>query len=59
MGKPRNVDRPVEKKISIPSSVVTEVDKYLRDPLKDKPVHAGYSQLVTKLLRKWLEENKC
>lgn len=54
MAKRLHIDRPVEKRVSIPQSVVTRVDAILADPLSDKPTHGAWAKLVTGLLQQWL-----
>lgn len=54
MPRPRHVDRPQKKTLSLPTSVCDEVDSILRDPLTKKPEFSAWSQLVEALLRKWL-----
>ena len=51
-------DRPTEWKLSLPSSVASEVALFLADPLTGRPRHGARAQLVTQLLRRWLEEQK-
>lgn len=53
--KPKLQDRPVEKNISLPSSIVSLVDAQLADRLTNRPPHGAYSKLVTALLRAWLD----
>lgn len=54
-GKKPNVDPRVEWKISLPSSVATEVMLSLpRDYAKGKVKHGARSELITQLLRAWL-----
>jgi hypothetical protein len=58
MGKRSHIDRPVEKKISIPQSVVKAVEVHLLDPLTEQPAHGAWARLVTQLLQRWLAEHK-
>ena len=53
--KPKLRDKPVEKCISLPSSIVSLVDAQLADRLTNRPPHGAYSKLVTALLRAWLD----
>lgn len=53
--KRKRSDRPVEKTISVPTSVVTKVDDLIKDPLTNRPPHGAWAKLVTALLNKWLE----
>jgi len=49
---------PVEKKLSLPGEVVTQVELLLADPLTGRPRHGAWSRLCTKLLRAWLAEQR-
>jgi len=53
MRTPR-IDRPVEKTLSIPSSVIKRVNAQLTDRLSDKLPHGAWSRLVSGLLEEWL-----
>ena len=53
-GRPTLTDRPVEFRISIPSSVAGPVELLLLDPVTRKVRHGAKSTLVTQLLRDWL-----
>lgn len=55
MPRPRLVDRPVEKTISIPSSITTKVDLLLHSELEGRVPHGKWSELVGQLLRDWLK----
>lgn len=57
-GKKPLTDRPIFWKNSIPSSVALAVELRLTDPLTGKPAHGARSQLITKLLREWLNEQQ-
>ncbi len=48
-------DRPVEKNLSLPSSIVDKVNEQLNDPLTGRPPHSAWAKLVTALLNKWLD----
>jgi len=55
MARPRLVDRPVAKKLSLRSSLVTEIDSQLADQLTGKPSYGAWTELIEALLKKWLE----
>lgn len=55
-GRKLHVDRPVDWKISIPTSVTAPVSLLLSDPLTGVPRHGARSKLITRLLREWVEE---
>lgn len=60
MPRHKRHDRPVEKIISFPQSIVEQVDASLRDPLTQRTRFGGWSELLTTLLSKWLDgEVKC
>lgn len=48
-------DRPQRKEINLPRSVVEAVNQKLLDRYTGLPVHGGWSELVEKLLKNWLE----
>lgn len=53
MPRPRLVDRPVDKKLSLRTSVVQEIDSQLADKLTGKPRYGAWTELVESLLMKW------
>lgn len=55
-GKPRKIDRPVEKKVSIPESVTTRVDILLFSEVEGKVPHGAWSELITRLLTQYLNQ---
>jgi hypothetical protein len=57
-GKARHQDEPILWHISIPRSVVEEVEEALRDPLTQKTAFGARAKLVTRLLRQWLADRK-
>lgn len=57
-GKKLHADRPVEWKISLPTSVTVPVSLLLSDPLTGLPKHGARSKLITQLLREWLEKQQ-
>ena len=52
--KHKRKDRPVEKRVNIPTSVVSRIDEQLRDPLTMRPRHGAWAKLITALLAGWL-----
>lgn len=56
MPRPRKAIRPLNKKISIPEDIATRVDLQLFSELEGKVPHAAWSELVTGLLKDWLEK---
>lgn len=55
MPRPRKVDKPVNKNLSIRSSLVEEIDNQLADVLTGKPRYGAWGELIESLLTKWLE----
>lgn len=51
MPRVKLIDRPVEKKISIPTSLVAQVELELWSELEGKVPHGKWSELVCDLLR--------
>jgi metal-responsive CopG/Arc/MetJ family transcriptional regulator len=56
--RPRHEVRPHDWKLSIPQDLAAEVDLLLWDPVLQKPRYGGRSELVTQLLRGWLEQQR-
>lgn len=55
MPRHKRHDRPIEKAINLPESIVEQVDVSVRDPLTGKPAFGAWSELVSSLLEGWLE----
>jgi len=55
MSRKKHADRPVEWKLSIPSSVAGAVDLELFDAVRGRPTYGARSALVTELLKEWLK----
>lgn len=55
MPRHKQTDRPRNKKLSLRSSVVDQVDAALIDPLTRKPEFGLWSELVESLLEGWLD----
>lgn len=53
-GRKELADPPVEKALSLPSSLVAEVELRLYDPATGKVKYGAFAQLVERLLREWL-----
>ena len=56
MPKPKAIDPGISKNISIPESVVAQVDALLFSNTEARVPHGAYSRLITMLLRQWLEK---
>ena len=54
MPKPPNPIPSVEKNISIPSDIVSRVDRMLYDKLQARVPHGAWSRFITGLIRKAL-----
>lgn len=57
MAKRAHVDRPVQKCIMLPESIVTAVEQRISDPLTERPPHGAWGRLVGGLLQEWLRRN--
>lgn len=58
MPKPPRVDRPVEKKLSLPQSLVAQVELQLFSELEGKVPFGAWSKLIEQLLGDWLARNQ-
>lgn len=56
MPKPPRVDRPVNKNLSLPTSVIAAVELRLYSEVEQRVPHGMLSTLVTGLLKQWLAE---
>lgn len=54
MPRPKKTDRPVEKHIPLPTSLVAEVELRLFSELEGKVPHGAWSGLVIQLLQEWV-----
>ena len=54
----RSIDPPRQIKLSIPGSVLTQVEVLLFDPVRAKREYGALSRLTTALYREWIEEQK-
>lgn len=50
MPRPKKTDRPVEKTINLPQSIVTKVDLILWSELEGKVPHAAWSKYMVGLI---------
>lgn len=57
-GRPRKPYLRQELKLSLPASLVAEVDLMLEDPLTRRPKYAARARLVEALLKNWLAAQK-
>jgi hypothetical protein len=55
MARPKLAIRPVEKTISIPESLVAQVELELYSPLEGKVPHGAWSRYIKSLLQRDLE----
>lgn len=55
MARPRKIDRPVEKNISLPSSLVAQVELHLYSELEGRVPFGAWSQYLQTLIRQDLE----
>lgn len=49
---------PVKKNLSLPAEIVTQVELRLYDPSLGKAAYGSWTELLTMLLRRWLDEQK-
>lgn len=54
----RKVDQSVRKHIYIPESITNEIEVLLCDPISGDVRYGTWSDLVTKLLKEWLETQR-
>lgn len=57
-GRPRNPELRADVKLSMPASLVAEVDLLLVDPLTKKPKYGARSKLTAALWQNWLAHMK-
>lgn len=57
-GRTPHSDPPQRKELSLPQSLVAEVELILYDPSLQKVQYSAFSKLVERLLREWLEKEK-
>jgi hypothetical protein len=56
MPRPRRTDRPVEKSISLPQSLCTQVDLILWSDLEQRVPHGAWASLIQSLLEAHIKE---
>lgn len=56
MPRYKAADRPKTKELNLPTSLVSRVDTALQHPRTGQIGYAAWSNLVSKLLEMWLEE---
>lgn len=56
VGRKPLADKPIEKALSLPSSIVAEIELRLYDPSTGKAKYGAFAQLVERLLREWLQK---
>ena len=54
MPKPKSIDPGISKNISIPASLVAQIDDLLFPDAEGRVPHGAYSRLFTMLLRRFL-----
>ena len=52
------LDQPIYKRISIPKSIVKDVEHILHDPLRGTVKYGAFGKLVARLLKQWVDEQK-
>lgn len=57
-GRRARLDPPTTWELSLPTSLVAEVELYILDPVRRKQAHGARSALVQRLLREWLDKIK-
>lgn len=57
-GRKPLAEKRLEITLNLPADLMAEVDFYLLDPASGKPAYGARSQLVTLLLRFWVERSK-
>lgn len=58
MARPKRVDPPVRKEVSLPQSVVAAIDLELWSELEGCVPQGKWSSLVEELLREWLKDSR-
>lgn len=53
-GRKAHADPPVLKNVSLPASLVVEVELRMYDPSTMKARYGGWSTLVERLIREWI-----
>jgi hypothetical protein len=55
-GRKAHSDPPVQRFISLPTTLAAKVDLLLMDPVMNKPKYGSWSDLIQVLLRRWVED---
>jgi len=55
-GKVAKTDRPVEWKLTIPTSIAVQINKHLEDPMTMKPIFGARGKLTAKLYLEYLRK---
>lgn len=58
MPRPKAINPASQVKISLPASIVGELELLIFDDSRDKPTYGARSELFTRLLRYWLSAPK-
>ena len=58
MPREPHIDPPKEVQLSLPTSLVDEVDLLLFDPVRGKLRYGARSNLIARLLRTWLDAQR-
>lgn len=56
MPRPKKTDRPIEKSVNLPESIVAQVEIHLFSELEGKVPFGAWSELMKGLLKEWLEK---
>jgi hypothetical protein len=58
VGRKKLLDRPIDVHVTLPSSVVAQLEILLADPLTGKPKHGSRAKLITRLVKQWIAEQQ-
>ncbi len=58
MPREKLLDRPIEKCISLPGTLVYQIEILNIDPLTNKVRYGALSKLITQLLREWVQKQQ-
>jgi len=56
MPRPKKVDRPIDKHLRLPQSVVAPTETLLYSEVEGRVPHGAWQELVERLLRDWLSK---
>ena len=54
-GRKPFADKRVRREMQIPESIALRIDVLAHDPLRGKPAHGKWSEIVSEALREWLD----